>query len=356
MEAAVIEVALGERSYAVRVEPSLTGLGAAVRALGARRVALVTDDVVAPLWAAAAVDALALPVVSVVLPAGEGNKTVSTWSTCVDALLAARVDRRTPVVALGGGVVGDVAGFAAASALRGVPLIQVPTTLLAMVDSSVGGKTGVNHPLGKNLIGAFHQPSLVWAALETLATLPARELRAGLAEVVKAALIADPALLAELEARVDALAAGDVSALAPIVSRCVRIKADVVAADERESGWRAVLNAGHTVGHGLEVTAGFGALLHGEAVAIGLVLETEWAVRVGHCGDRALPDRLRRLLAGLGLPIAPPELPRERVVDAMRLDKKAQGDMLIVPVPASIGQMRLIELPAERLPELMGGS
>ncbi|MBW2254736.1 MAG: 3-dehydroquinate synthase [Deltaproteobacteria bacterium] len=309
-----------------------------------------------PLWASAVREVLTaagFDIIVVTLPAGEVSKTTETWTRCVDALLDAGIDRRTPVVALGGGVLGDVAGFAAATVLRGVPFVQLPTTLLAMVDASVGGKTGVNHPSGKNLVGAFHQPVLVYAALGTLATLPAAERIAGLGEVVKTALIGDRDLLARIEEQAEALREGDVSALAPVIARCVEIKAAVVGRDERESGWRAVLNAGHTLGHAWEAASGFGVLRHGEAVALGLLAETRWAVRRGYCQDPELPRRLAELLHRLGLPTEPPTLPRDRLLGAMRVDKKARGDILLVPVAVRAGQAVLAELPVQDLIELL---
>ena len=346
-----ITVELGARAYPVVVAEGFDGFATALDRLGlARRAIVITDDNVGPLWA----DRLGLgPIVT--LPSGEAHKSVATWASAVDAVLDEGIDRKTPIVALGGGVVGDLAGFVAASVLRGVPFVQVPTTLLAMVDSSVGGKVGVNHPRGKNLVGAFHQPRLVWAPLCTLATLPAEERVAGLGEVVKAALIADEDLLARLERDAEALAAGDVGALAPVVARCIAIKAAIVAQDEREGGVRAFLNAGHTVGHALEHATGYGTLRHGEAVALGLVAETRFAVRRGLCGDPGLPDRLVALLARLGLPTIPPDVAPERLLAAMQLDKKTAGDTLVVPVPARAGRMVLFDLPASERRELLSG-
>ena len=288
----------------------------------------------------------------VTLPEGEENKTLATWQRCVDGLLEARVDRKTPVVAFGGGVVGDIAGFAAASTLRGLPYVQVPTTLLAMVDSSVGGKTGVNHPRGKNLVGAFHQPRLVWAGLATLGTLAPRQLRAGLGEVVKTALIAGEAALAVLEVEAEALARGEPAALARQVATCVRTKAAVVAEDEREAGVRAWLNLGHTVGHGLENALGYGALLHGEAVGLGLLAEHRWAEESGHATP-GLAARIESLLSRLGLPVEPPKYRQEAVVTAMHLDKKAYGAMVRVPICVRPGQVILLDLERTRLPELL---
>lgn len=352
-----VTVELGARSYPVIVASGgFSGLGARLAQAVARdRVVVVTDSVVGPLWLPALLAELARAGFSarhLAIPAGEDHKTLETWASLVDRILRLGVDRRTPLVALGGGVLGDITGFAAATTLRGMPLVQIPTTLLSMVDSSVGGKTAVNHSSGKNLIGAFHQPSLVFAALHTLTTLPAEERIAGLGEVVKTALLGDAALFRRLEEDADALRRGEPDALAPVVARCVEIKAEVVAADERESGWRAVLNAGHTVAHGLETALGHGRLRHGEAVAIGLVMEARWAVAAGVCEEPELPDRIAALHARLGLPAVPPPADRRRVLKAMGLDKKAAGDKLVLPVPRLAGEMSLVDLPIASLGEL----
>lgn len=357
MGAVQVSVALGARTYPVVVERGdYASLGSALEAAGVGpSLAVITDDRVGPLWLDAALSSLQTGgrEVEVVhtFPAGEEHKTLDTWARAVQALLEARAHRRTTVVALGGGVVGDVAGFVAATLLRGVPLVQLPTTLLAMVDSSVGGKTGVNVPTGKNLVGAFHQPLLVYAALDTLSTLEPVERVAGLGEVVKTALLGDAALLARLEAESEALRAGEGSALAPVVGRCVEIKAEVVAADEREAGLRAVLNAGHTVGHAVETALGHGRIRHGEAVALGLVAEARWAVRQGLCKDPALPSRLQALCRSLGLPWQLPALPTRALVRAALLDKKRIGDRLTLPVPVHAGEMRLVQVPLAELPE-----
>lgn len=353
---AQVRVPLGAQAYDVVVADGFAGLGEAVRGVtGAKRALLVTDDRVGPLWADAAREALAAGGVEadvLVVPAGEAHKNVETWWSIVDGALRRGVRRSTPLVALGGGVVGDLVGFAAATILRGLPFVQVPTTLLAMVDSSVGGKTGFDHPLGKNLVGAFWQPRLVWAALETLGTLPDDELRSGLGEVVKTALLADATLTGRLLQR-----GGDVLATvadaADVVARCVSAKAAVVAADEREGGARASLNAGHTVGHAIEQVAGFGAIPHGEAVAIGLVAETRWAEREGLVAAPGLAEQVHGLVARLGLATEVPDLDREALVAAMRLDKKGGGDTLVLPVIEAVAAWRLVDLPLGRLPELL---
>jgi len=356
---AEVEVDLGERSYPVVLDPGgYNGLIDRLRAAlpQMERAFLVTDDNVGPLWADEVMGRLrgaGVAVERIVIAAGEVHKTLATWSAVLDVLLTRGVDRRTPILALGGGVVGDITGFVAATALRGVPFVQLPTTLLAMVDSSVGGKTAVNHATGKNLVGAFHQPALVYASLPTLSTLPAVELRAGLGEVVKTALIGGQDLFEALERDADALREGRVAALAPVIARCVNIKAEVVARDEREGGWRAVLNLGHTVGHGLERAAGYGCLRHGEAVALGLVAEVAWGLRHGHCTDSELPERLRRLHGRLGLPKRAPQLQRSQIVTAMQVDKKARRDKIVMPIVVRLGQLKLVDVPIDGLSQLL---
>jgi len=347
--AEAVRVALGERAYDVVVsEQGYEGLGERIVGLfGRRRVALVWDDRLPARWpeaAVAAARAAGLDVVELPTPVSEATKDLPTWSRVVDQLLTAGVDRRTPVLALGGGVLGDVVGFAAAAALRGVPLVQLPTSLLAMVDSSVGGKTGVNHARGKNLIGAFHQPSLVWAALNALETLPAEELSAGYGEVIKTALLGDAELLERLETQ-DVL-------LTEVVARCVRVKAGVVARDEREGGWRAVLNAGHTLGHAYERASAYG-IRHGHAVAYGLVDEARWAVAAGWCDDAALPDRLERLAARMGVPAAAQRFERASLLAGLGADKKVDGKSLVVPVPRRAGVMELASFALEDVGALL---
>jgi 3-dehydroquinate synthase len=260
---------------------------------------------------------------SIALPDGEKFKTTDTLHKVLDKLVAVGANRDITVVALGGGVVGDIAGFAAASYMRGVGFVQVPTTLLAQVDSSVGGKTGINHAQGKNLIGAFYQPGVVLIDTDTLQTLPERELKAGLAEVIKYGAIADVDFLAWLEENIDALLNRDPQALAHAIQRSCELKAEVVAEDEREAGRRAILNFGHTFGHAIENSLGYGELLHGEAVAIGMVM----AARMSDI-DQTGRDRLRDLLARAGLPVAPPAVGAQTLLDAMGLDKKVVGKQL----------------------------
>jgi 3-dehydroquinate synthase len=281
---------------------------------------------VAPLYGAALEHTLSRihrNVQLLVLPDGEEYKNWQTLNLIFDALLERGCDRSTVLYALGGGVVGDMTGFAAACYMRGVAFVQVPTTLLAQVDSSVGGKTGINHPLGKNMVGAFHQPQRVVCDLSTLRTLPARELSAGLAEVIKYGPIADMAFLDWIEANVEPLMARDADALAHAVRRSCEIKARVVGSDEREAGLRAILNFGHTFGHAIEAGLGYGEWLHGEAVGCGMVMASELSHRLGLI-DAALPERIRALVARAGLPIRGPRMGVDRYLELMRLDKKAQ--------------------------------
>lgn len=358
MSGLVERVELGSRAYDVRIGGSLAGLGGALAGrFRAGRALVVTDSRVSVWWGTAVDDELTsagLQVAWIEVPDGEIHKHQATWWSIVEGLLAARPDRHTPVVALGGGVIGDLAGFAAAVTLRGLPLVQVPTTLLAMVDSSVGGKTGFNHDAGKNLVGAFYQPRLVWAATETLSTLDDRERRSALAEVVKHALI-DGDWLDWLEANATALRDGEAIATAEVVRRSVRCKAAVVAADELETGRREVLNLGHTVGHAIEAVAGFGAMPHGEAVGLGLIAEQAWAERAG-LAEPGLTARLVRLLDALGLPTSAPSLSADAMNDAMGLDKKAEGATLRLPVCASPGVVSVVPIGRERARELLGVS
>ena len=289
--------------------------------------AIVSNTTVAPLYGAQVAAMLApryREVCSIVLPDGEAHKDWRTLDLIFDQLLAHGADRKTVLFALGGGVVGDMAGFAAACFMRGVPFVQLPTTLLAQVDSSVGGKTGINHPRGKNMIGAFHQPRRVLCDLDTLATLPARELSAGLAEVIKYGPIADMGFLDWIEDHLDALLERDPAALAHAVRRSCEVKAEVVGADEKEAGLRAILNFGHTFGHAIEAGLGYGRWLHGEAVGCGMVMAAELSARLGLV-DRGFVDRLASLVQRAGLPVVAPALGADRYLELMRIDKKAEG-------------------------------
>ena len=323
-----VPIDLGDRSYSIAIGTGLLGhpdLWSEVPA--ATQALIVTNTTVAPLYAPQLAHALASrhkAVHVLVLPDGEEHKTWKTLNLIFDSLLGHACDRRTVLYALGGGVVGDMTGFAAASFMRGVPYVQVPTTLLAQVDSSVGGKTAINHPLGKNMVGAFYQPQLVVCDLETLKTLPPRELSAGLSEVIKYGPIADTSLLDWLEAHIDALMARDAAAIAHAVKRSCEIKAWVVGQDERESGVRAILNFGHTFGHAIETGLGYGEWLHGEAVGCGMVMALRLSERLGLV-DEAFVERMTLLLRRAGLPTVGPQLGADRYLELMRVDKKAEA-------------------------------
>jgi 3-dehydroquinate synthase len=328
---AIVGVQLGERSYSIAVGSNLLGATASYRDLprGSGAV-VVSNETVAPLYGDRLAAALAplYPKVDVVsLPDGEAHKTWQTLQTIFDAMLAAHCDRSTTVFALGGGVVGDLAGFAAACYMRGVAYVQVPTTLLAQVDSSVGGKTGVNHPSGKNMIGAFHQPLAVIADVDVLESLPDRELVAGLAEVIKYGAIADDAFLAWIEASLPALLARDKPSLVQAVTRSCHIKAQVVASDERESGLRAILNFGHTFAHAIETGTGHGTWLHGEAVGCGMAMAADLSARLGLIAP-AHAERIGRIVAAAGLPLRAPRLGVARYVELMGMDKKAEAGQI----------------------------
>ena len=329
-----VQIALGERSYPILIGAGLLSQPSAWQGLPKASTALiVTNDTVGPLYASALQQALQphyAQIHQVTLPDGESHKTWQTLNQVFDVLLSQGCDRKTVLFALGGGVVGDITGFAAACYMRGVPFVQVPTTLLAQVDSSVGGKTAVNHPLGKNMIGAFYQPARVVCDLSSLQTLPAREMSAGLAEIIKYGPIADMAFLDWIEAHIDALMARDPQALAHAVQRSCEIKAWVVGQDERESGLRAILNFGHTFGHAIEAGLGFGEWLHGEAVGCGMVMAVQLSHRLGYI-DQALVERLTALIARAGLPVVGPNLGVETYLHHMRVDKKAEaGDIRFV--------------------------
>lgn len=337
-----LKVDLGERSYPILIG---SGLLADPKVLGSRLarrdVLVVSNTTVAPIYLEPLKAVLAgSRIATAVLPDGEQHKTMATVNRVLDALVEARLGRDGIVVALGGGVIGDIAGFAAAIYQRGVDFIQVPTTLLAQVDSAVGGKTGVNHPGGKNLIGAFHQPLCVLADTDTLQTLPDRELAAGLAEVVKYGLIADADLFAWLEEQAGALLARDPAALGHVIRRSCELKAEVVAQDEREHGRRALLNLGHTFGHAIELISGYGEWLHGEAVAAGSCMAAEFSARLGllEAGDVA---RIRQLFRRFNLPVAPPPADPGQFLAAMGLDKKVIAGQIRLVLLDRIGQARI---------------
>jgi 3-dehydroquinate synthase len=326
-----LHIDLGERSYAICIGSGVLGDARTWQGLPTSAQALlVSNTTVGPLYADAVARALAplhTEVLRLDLPDGEAHKTWETLQTVFDTLLAKGCDRKTVLYALGGGVVGDMVGFAAACYMRGVPFVQIPTTLLAQVDSSVGGKTAINHPLGKNMIGAFYQPQRVICDLDTLKTLPDREWSAGLAEVIKYGPIADLDFLDWIEAHIDALMQRDTQAVAHAVRRSCAIKADVVGQDERESHVRAILNFGHTFGHAIEAGLGFGEWLHGEAVGCGMVMASELSCRLGRV-DRPFVDRLTRLIARAGLPTRGPRLGAAEYLAHMRVDKKAQAGQI----------------------------
>lgn len=339
-----VRVALGERAYDIQLSPDLAGVGPFTRPRSAAALAFVVGDVnVAPHAEAVArsLREAGFRVENALLPSGEEQKSLASASHLYDRLVEARADRKTLVVAVGGGVVGDLVGFVAATFNRGVPFLQVPTTLLAMVDSSVGGKVGVNHPRGKNLIGAFHQPVGVWIATSTLDTLPDREYRSGLAEVVKYGVILDPEFFTYLEAHSAAILSRDPAAVTRVVARSCRLKADVVEQDERElTGLRAALNYGHTFAHAFETVGGYGAWLHGEAVAAGMVCASRLAERRGLI-DADITDRQRSLLETFGLPVLPRRWPAEQLLDVMRSDKKAEAGQLRFILPRRLGEVTL---------------
>lgn len=333
-----LTIDLGKRSYPIFIgEDLITQSELFERALTGRNALVVTNDTVHALHferLQRGLGNLAVPTLS--LPDGERYKTLAIVERVFDALTAARLNRDGVVVAFGGGVIGDTAGFAAACYQRGIDYLQVPTTLLAQVDSAVGGKTGVNHPAGKNLIGAFHQPCAVVSDTATLRTLPARQLRAGLAEVIKYGLIADAAFLDRLERNLDVLLGGESTALEDAVARSCEIKAAIVAGDEREQGARALLNFGHTFGHAIEAATGFEEWLHGEAVGVGMLIAASFSQRLGliRAADVA---RIGALLERAGLPTVAPRIGSARVLELMRLDKKVQGGRMRFVVLEKIG-------------------
>ena len=331
---------LGERSYPIYIGAGLLNQADLLKKhIAGSRVAIVTNATVAPLYLAKVRASLtSCQPIEVILPDGEEYKTLEVLNRIFDALLAARCDRRTTLIALGGGVIGDMAGFAAASYQRGVPFIQVPTTLLSQVDSSVGGKTGVNHPLGKNMIGAFYQPRAVVIDTDTLNTLPDRELASGLAEVIKYGLIRDPEFFAWLETNLDKLLARDAEALAFAIHRSCRNKAEVVAADERETGVRATLNLGHSFGHAIETGLGYGNWLHGEAIAAGMVMAADLSRRLGWL-TAAETTRIEKLIKCARLPVrAPGTLSTARFLELMAVDKKVLNGRLRLVLLKRLGE------------------
>ncbi len=347
-----LNVDLGERSYPITIgEGLLADPSLLEQHIAGRKVAIVTNTTVAPLYlerVAAPLRAAGREVHPIILPDGEEYKNWASLMQVFDALLANKCDRKTTLVALGGGVIGDLTGFAAASYMRGVPFVQIPTTLLSQVDSSVGGKTGLNHPLGKNMIGAFYQPRAVLADTATLATLPARELSAGLAEVIKHGAIIDAVFFDWIEHNIDALMARQPQALAHAISRSCEIKADVVRQDEREGGLRAILNFGHTFGHAIEAGLGYGQWLHGEAVGCGMVMAADLSHRAGLV-DADTVARMRALVAAAGLPTEAPDLGTERWLELMEVDKKNEGGAIKFILMKPLGAPSIQGVPQELL-------
>jgi 3-dehydroquinate synthase len=342
-----MRVNLGERSYDIQVTTDdLGGVGPFARARCAGALALLIADRAVAVNAGSIGEALQASGFRAhvhLLPSGEAQKSLTVAAQLYDRLVDLHADRRTLVVAVGGGVIGDLAGFVAATFNRGLPLLMVPTTLLAMVDSSVGGKVAVNHPRAKNLIGTFHQPIGVWIDTATLATLPDREYRSGLAEVVKYGVILDAEFFAYLETHADALLQREAGVVADVITRCCRLKADVVAKDEREeTGLRAVLNYGHTFAHAFETAAGYGGWLHGEAVAAGMICASRLAERLGRIGP-AVTERQRSLLERFGLPIAPEPWPADQLLATMRSDKKTLAGRLRFVLPCRLGEVEMVD-------------
>jgi 3-dehydroquinate synthase len=352
-----LTVGLGERSYPIHIGSGLLDRSDLLQEhLPRKRAAIVTNTTVAPLYLEKLQQTLAnigVSSVPVILPDGEEYKTTETLSQIYDALLRNRCERSTPLIALGGGVVGDMTGYAAATYLRGVPFIQIPTTLLAQVDSSVGGKTGINHPLGKNMIGAFYQPQLVLADTDTLNTLPDKELAAGIAEVVKYGLIRDLPFLEWLEQNMGKLLARDTAALQYAIARSCENKAEVVAADERESGERALLNLGHTFGHAIESGMGYGNWLHGEGVAAGTIMAADLSQRLGWISVQDV-SRIRHLFERAGLPVVAPDIGADKYLEFMGLDKKVEGGKIRFVLLKEVGRAVVYgDAPAELLQQTL---
>jgi 3-dehydroquinate synthase len=341
----VVKVELGPRGYDILIGARLEQLGGEMAKLRiGDKAAVVTNPTVRPLYGQHVIDSMkaaAFRVLSIDIPDGEQHKNLDWANAVFTALLINSFDRRSPLVALGGGVIGDLTGFAAACYMRGVPFVQVPTTLLAMVDSSVGGKTGVNHPMGKNMIGAFYQPKLVLMDLETLKTLPKEEFLSGIAEVIKYGVIWDHELFAFLDKNRENILSQEHGPLGHIIRRSCEIKADVVSKDEREGGLRAILNFGHTVGHAVETLSGY-TVRHGEAVAIGMVYAARFSHRIGLCNDK-VPERVEKLIDAYGLPTSLDVLERRpsvaELIDAIQVDKKSEGGKVRLVLPTKIGEV-----------------
>lgn len=354
-----LTVDLGNRSYPIHIGTDLIDQAVLFSACEkASSVYIVTNTTVAPLYAqrlTLTIEKLGKSVRTIVLPDGESYKDWQHLQLIFDALLNHGADRQTMLIALGGGVIGDMTGFAAASFMRGIRFIQVPTTLLAQVDSSVGGKTGINHPLGKNMIGAFHQPVAVIADLGTLKTLPQRELSAGLAEVVKHGAIADENFLSWIETNAKQLLTCDPEAMAHAVLRSCEIKSAVVSADEREGGIRAILNFGHTFGHAIEAGMGYGAWLHGEAVGCGMAMAADLSCRLQRI-SQAERDRLIQIIQAMDLPVQAPKFGVERYMELMQVDKKTEGGQIRYVVLEKIGKAQIQTVAEEKVIETLRAS
>ena len=351
-----LKVDLGERSYPIEIGTELLkDVRLLSRTIRGKRLAIITNDVVAPLYLeklTASLKQAGKQVISIVLPDGEQEKNWESLMKIFDFLMQNKCDRKTTLVALGGGVIGDMTGYAAASFMRGVPFVQVPTTLLAEVDSSVGGKTGINHPLGKNMIGAFYQPEAVLADTSTLNTLPDKELVAGLAEVIKYGAIIDAKFFDWIEGNVGKLLLRDSTALAYAIKRSCEIKADIVRQDERESGIRALLNFGHTFGHAIEAGLGYGKWLHGEAVGCGMVMAADLSCRMGFL-DEESRDRIRNLVGKAGLPTVAPDLGNDRWIGLMEVDKKNIGGEIRFVLLKNMGSAFVARVPEDLLRETL---
>ncbi len=351
----LLKVALAERSYPILI--AVDALKQIARYVYSNRVMIVTNTTVEKLYlqgVRSSLETVGKNVEVVVLPDGEAYKTMESLSLIYDALLKTKCDRKTTLLALGGGVVGDITGFAAASYMRGIPFVQVPTTLLAQVDSSVGGKTGINHPLGKNMIGAFYQPQAVVADIKTLATLPQRELSAGLAEIIKYGAIIDTEFLSWLEQNIGALRAQDQAALAYAIGRSCEIKAEVVRLDEREGGLRAILNFGHTFAHAIESALGYGVWLHGEAVGCGMVMAADLSHRLGYISAEDV-TRIRNLVVAAGLPVRAPDLGLSAWLEWMQVDKKNEGGQIKFILLKPLGRAVVESVPAQLLEATLVG-
>lgn len=342
----ILNVALENRSYPITIGENLLSQFQPFKLKAGQRVLIATNETIAPLYLATLTEMLEkndIKTDSVIVPDGEKYKTMETWNTMLTALLANNHTRSSTLIALGGGVIGDVAGFAASAYQRGIKFIQVPTTLLSQVDSSVGGKTAINHPLGKNMIGAFYQPQSVVIDLNCLKTLPQRELSAGLAEVIKYGIILDSAFFSWLEQHIDDLLNLDVNALSYCIYRCCELKAQVVAADETEQDMRAILNLGHTYGHAIEAELGYGNWLHGEAVSVGMVMAAQTAALLGKLSVTDI-DRIKNLLIKAKLPITKPaQMSIESYIPHMLRDKKVLSGKLRLVIPTKIGHVEVID-------------